>query len=140
MRKPGGLSIFFREPVALGFRSFGAPNFDPLHVFFNYFSTGTVAPVSSILVLISSALFESRPAHGERKKDRHRGGRRATGLYRDVQHAVLIKTKQRIKIPSAARTRARKFLVAPVLHARNVRRFLPLRCSYGGEGRKESRI
>lgn len=50
VRKPGGLSIFFfpREPVALGFhRSFGAPNFDPLHVFFNYFSTAraTVASV-----------------------------------------------------------------------------------------------
>lgn len=70
MRKPGGLSIFFREPVALGFRcSFGAPNFDPLHVFFNYFSTATVASVSGILVLISFALFESRSARvGERKK------------------------------------------------------------------------
>lgn len=44
MRKPGGLSIFFREPVALGFhRPFGAPNFDPLHVFFNYFPTATLA-------------------------------------------------------------------------------------------------
>lgn len=67
---PEGYQFFFREPVALGFRcSFGAPNFDPLHVFFNYFSTATVASVSSILVLISSALFESRSAHvGERKK------------------------------------------------------------------------
>lgn len=63
---------FFREPVALGFhhRSFGAPNFDPLHVFFNYFSTARRWPLCpGILVLISPALFEPRPArHGERKK------------------------------------------------------------------------